>query len=76
MEEYLLFNDMIKWYSAHNKKEIEKILDNKEMTLNLLSEFVNRDWCGTNINNDILRFEKFYKNHKSFIVKPLDAMGG
>ena len=59
------FNDKNSFYKFEDKIEFNKIFDN----------FLKRNWMVLNKDNYI-EFEKFFKENKSIIVKPIDGEGG
>lgn len=58
------FNDKNSFYKFENKIVFNKIFD----------KYLKRNWMV--LDNNFEDFEKFFKDHKSIIVKPIDAEGG
>ena len=61
---------------VHNDHNMQAILKDKEQTLNLMGEYISRDWCGQKYHNSRMEYELFEKKHSLAITKPLDSCGG
>lgn len=59
------FNDKSSFHKFENKAEFNKIFN----------DYLKRNWMVLNDNN-FTEFEKFFKDNKSIIVKPIDDEGG
>lgn len=58
------YNDKKSFYKFEDKIEFNKIFD----------KFLKRNWMKLSSNN-YLEFEKFFKDNRSIIVKPIDSEG-
>lgn len=61
---------------AHTNASQAAIADNKEEALNVFSDYIKRDWCGTKYNNTDEDFNKFYEKHELGVIKPPCGHGG
>ena len=70
----LLYQD--KFEATHTNKEQVAIADDKEKTLHVFSDYIERDWCGIRYNNADENFNSFYEKHKLGVIKPPCGHGG
>ncbi len=74
--QYMMGYHINRYYKDNNDAAFAALLDNKEETLMMYAEFVNRDWVGQKYHSTREEYDAFFRKHTRFIVKPLDGMAG
>lgn len=65
-----------KYERTHSDPNVVELLTDKEKTLITFPEFMCRQWCGVNHNNEDGDYDRFVQNQSRGIMKPIGNYGG
>lgn len=74
--EFISGPELAKIEDKLNSKTSVQFLRNKEKSLELFSDYIERDWCGIEFHNTEEEYSAFTAKHSLCIAKPLKDSGG
>ena len=73
---FMTLRQKLAFDSNNNSEEGVCLLNDKELTLMKLHQYIQRDWCGIKYHNTVEEYNAFAEKHEFCIVKPLKGVGG